>query len=200
MKTFNIISYGESLSWFYEYENPEAGEPGHQPVIGVNHVGRYFTVDQLLLIDHPAHFTPQKIADIRQTDSEKFLIVHEAWQAYLPEREFQYIKFCNERSSLKTLEDKAGIHENLPFSYNSPFVATCIALRSGATTLNFFGVDFNTSSDAGSELNEKNIRDFRRLHMYVNLLGIQMFTTPESKLSQFMSINPLLKSKPIKAF
>jgi len=192
MKTYNVLSYGESLAWWFNYEKPKSED---FTTIGVNHIGHYTNVDLLLLIDHPAHFTPQKIDTIvNRTHPDKFLIANDAWLAYILNHKCISIEFAEDRSSLKTIEHPEPL-KKLPFSYNSPFVAACIAMRSGAKRINLFGVDFNTDSAAGSDLEPKNIRDWQKLYLTAHALGVQIYTCPESKLKKFIPINPDLNTQ-----
>jgi|GEM_PF-4825719 len=182
---FDVLAYGESINrWNYSCQT-----------IGINHIGNLVNeIDFLLLIDHPAYFTPEKMQAVKKTMPQNFFIADMAWLQFIERTKAVQISFCAERSNTRTLNNTSkGIFALLPYSYNSPFVAAVLAIRMGARKVNLYGVDFNSDSMADTEIEQKNIRDWKRLYNAALNNNVQIFTTPESKLKNFIPINPKIK-------
>lgn len=187
--TVNILSYGESISRYI----------GHMPTdktaefsIGVNDVARFVPADNILILDYPKDFTEERKQRIEfHKPTGNYFILRTEWTDILVKNKCCPISLFYERSNLTNLFNRA-IFSKLPYSYNSPFVAACLAIRLGAKTINLFGVDFNTDSSVNEHFHAKNLTDFQNLSNVAGTAGIKIYTTPESKLSKFIPINPKL--------
>lgn len=183
-KIYNIISYGESMQYWLNY--PKDDFPNFAS-IGVNDVGKFTDLDYLLLVDEPDGFKPYRMDAVRRTLPLSYFIVSLNWMKFLDR--CVPITLCKERRNLKTLDDPL-LFANMPFSYNSPFIAAILAYRMGAKVINLFGVDFNT--DSSPEHRDKNIEDWRDLYQALSNRGIKIYTCPGSQLESFIPINPNL--------
>lgn len=182
-KIFNILSYGETLKYWHNYH--KVWFPADFITIGVNDVGRYTEVDYLLLVDGPEQFTPERLDIVKRTLPYNNFVLSTNWMKFLDR--CVPITLASERRSLKTLDDPLNF-SNLPFSYNSPFIAAILAYRMEAQTINLFGIDFNT--DSCPEYRRQNIYDWHNLYNALTKKGIKVFTCPGSQLEAFIPINP----------
>ena len=151
-------------------------------------------VDYLLLVDHPAHFQPWKVEAIKKGRPYNYFIVDLAWLAYLDKTICVPVQLGDTRGDLRHLDNCQLMFSNVPFSYNSPFIAACLAARMGAKRINLFGIDFRSdSAQDHREISDKNVEHWFKLYMALSAMDIKVYTTPESKLSTQIPINPDLK-------
>ena len=91
---------------------------------------------------------------------------------------FELIKLNSGRGNIKEIES-----ENYCYSNNSPYVAVVLAYKLGATTINIYGVDFNTHKNFKDNMLLAAIKDFKVLFDYLKSKGIKINVTKSSKLN-----------------
>ena len=192
MKQIDVFGYGETLAFHQNTGNT---------TIGFNHICAHKQCDYVLILDRPYEIKSKEPDHYKQIlksrPNSAFLVFDNNWNKLLRQPVIN-IGLAKERSSLEEI-NSFSTYYNLPYSYNSAFVACVIAYRMGATQINIWGCDFNTNTDAnvifnGRPMNEINIDDFRNLYEVLSKNGCKMFVgKKQSRLSEFIPV--LTKTK-----
>ena len=102
--------------------------------IGVNDVGRRFTPDYLVVVNPRAQFTPERFAQLAQTQASAVF-------TQLADLGFEHraiVRFKLGRLGGTDFSDADTLH----YTRNSPYVAVGLALQMGARRIGLIGVDF----------------------------------------------------------
>ena len=108
--------------------------PGRFITIGVNDVGRRFTPDYLVVVNPRSQFTPERFAQVAQTQASAVF-------TQLPDLGFEHpaiVRFKLGRLGGTDFNDADTLH----YTRNSPYVAVGLALQMGARRIGLIGVDF----------------------------------------------------------
>ncbi len=201
----DVLSYGETLSEYKKSDNIS---------IGINYICKKVQTDFVLLLDQLWQYDQNgSTNDILWNQPRKgYFCLDNNWLKHLyyePEfdgyffehdqkRIFIPIGLCKDRADIKTLDNHCEKNFNekfieLPYSYNSPFVACCIAYRMGAKQINLYGVDFinNKEKDIcinGLSMNQWSVKHFELLYKKLSEIGVEMRVTKKSKLAEFIPI------------
>lgn len=101
--------------------------------IGVNDCGKWIAaVNELLIVNHPKNFTPERLETIKRTKFDKVKTNSGNWDKIFPQNEI--IRMQSFGKYLK----KGHIYS----SKSSPFVAMSIAFNMGATDVILHGCDY----------------------------------------------------------
>ncbi|WPB55017.1 glycosyltransferase [Xylophilus sp. GOD-11R] len=103
--------------------------------IGVNDVGRRFTPDYLVVVNHRRQFTPERHAHV--VDSWARAVFTQLPDLDLPHA--RVVRFELGRRGGTGLDDP----RRLDYTDNSPYVAVCLAMHLGAARIGLIGVDFS---------------------------------------------------------
>ena len=121
-----VCGCGESLN--------SLDAPGRFITIGVNDVGRRFTPDYLVVVNPRSQFTPDRFAQVAQTQASAVF-------TQLPDLGFEHpaiVRFKLGRLGGTDFNDADTLH----YTRNSPYVAVGLALQMGARRIGLIGVDF----------------------------------------------------------
>lgn len=136
--------------------------------------------DQLVVIDSPKRFLPERMDIIKSTQS-KFIVRDDQWKGILPN--YEKVRLQQFTKHLK----KGHVY----CSKTSSFVALSLAFNQGATDVILFGVDLNDHAT----FNPKNrIRDYelRQYEKFCRMLAEQgtkvWVSSEESALSRFLNV------------
>ena len=163
----NVLGLGESLKDFKQ---------DGSITIGVNDIWKYHKTHYIVCVDRINAFSVERFKTIHHSKPIKFLSHLEEWQPLMPT--FELIKLNSGRGNIKEIES-----ENYCYSNNSPYVAVVLAYKLGATTINIYGVDFNTHKNFKDNMLLAAIKDFKVLFDYLKSKGIKINVTKSSKLN-----------------
>lgn len=109
-------------------------QPGRFITIGVNDMGRCFTPNYLVVVNPRAQFTPDRFAQVAQTQASAVF-------TQLPDLGFEHPAIVRFKlGQLGGTDFNAA--DSLHYTRNSPYVAVCLALQMGARRIGLIGVDF----------------------------------------------------------
>ena len=121
-----VCGCGESLN--------SLDQPDRCITIGVNDVGRRFTPDYLVVVNPRQQFTPERFAQVAQTQARAVF-------TQLLDLGFEHpaiVRFKLGRLGGTDFSDADTLH----YTRNSPYVAVGLALQMGARRIGLIGVDF----------------------------------------------------------
>ena len=121
-----VCGCGQSLNSLHQ--------PGRFITIGVNDMGRRFTPDYLVVVNPRAQFTPERFAQVAQTQASAVF-------TQLPDLGFEHraiVRFKLGKLGGTDFTDADTLH----YTRNSPYVAVGLALQMGARRIGLIGVDF----------------------------------------------------------
>lgn len=119
-----ILGLGPSLKLFR----------GKYVSIGVNDIWSYYKSDYVVCVDEKKRFNPDRLKVIEGSRPIKFFSQLADWNK---QPGFELIKLQHDYPKYQCYLD----FEDLPKSLCSPFVATAIAYKLGATEIHIYGVD-----------------------------------------------------------
>ena len=141
-----VIACGQSSEgWF---------NTTHDYTIGVNDCFRFgHPVNELLLINQPKSFTPERLETIKSTKFDKVLTHSGTWDKIFPQ---------NERIRLQSFSKhlKKG---HVYSSKTSPFVAASLAFNMGASDIILHGVDLISHPAIKDKLLNYELRNFDKI-------------------------------------
>lgn len=174
----DVLGLGESV---LSYVNT-----GNQTV-GVNDINKYYPVDYLVVVDLPRRFTGNRLATIKKSIPKKFFTYLEEWRGIV--FNYEKINLAPGRGFLNHLHDKDLVcHSN-----NSTFVACVMAYKLGAKEIYLYGADFNTHPNFTDDPLKRTLKDFKALYDKLLKVGVKMYVTKESRLSEFI---PVMNEEP----
>jgi len=167
--TINVLGLGRTVSQYQPNETEIS--------IGVNDINKFFETDYFVCVDKPQRFSAERLGRIINHDSKMFTHLKE-WEKY---RGINLIELANGRGNLKQLDS-----DLFAFSHNSTFVAVVLAYKLGADKIKLYGVDFNNHPAIKDLLLESSLKDFKSLNTELLKRGVELQTTKESRLSEFL--------------
>ncbi|WP_434625692.1 CgeB family protein [Azospirillum sp. B2RO_4] len=146
--TIIVCGCGESVSGF--------DDPERFITIGVNDVGRLFQPDYLVVVNHRHQFRKDRFEHIENSRA-RALFSHLRLDVGHPKQ----IRFALGRRGGMEVDDPTS----LPYTRNSPYIATCLALFMGAQRVGLIGVDFTDRHFFGALGTHPLTRELRQIDM-----------------------------------
>lgn len=180
-RTIVVCGCGKSLASFADHER--------YLTIGVNDVGRLFTPTYLVVLNPRTQFTGDRFDYVANSQAQA-LFTHLSLGVDHP-----HIVRFNLGEQNGVLTDTPNV---LPYTRNSPYVATCLAALMGAKQIWLIGVDFTDDHFFGrtgrhpltSQLATID-QQYERLELAVRKRGVSVINlSSESRLTAFPKILP----------
>lgn len=170
--TIHVLGLGESLKNY---------TPDGNITIGVNDIHSKVKTDYVVCVDEPRAFSVDRLQAIRETKCKGFYSQVDFWKCVA---NFNKIEFNPGRGIVTNLDS-----EKFCYSISSPYVATVLAYKMGATKIVLHGVDFQTHPNFLEHKKEKALNDFRLLNDALKQRDVTLFVGSEySALSEFVDI------------
>lgn len=164
----NVLGLGESLKEF---------KPNENITIGVNDINKYHEVDYIVCVDRPTAFTTERLTPMINSFAQFFTHLSD-WEKL---RDVNLMRLAHGRGVVDNIDGDSFCYSN-----NSTYVAVVLAYKLGATTINIFGVDFNTHKNFKGSMLNATLRDFKILFDCLKSKGIEINVTKSSALNQII--------------
>jgi predicted O-methyltransferase YrrM len=174
--TVIVCGCGESLNRF--------GHPECFTTIGVNDVGRKFDPTYLVVLNPRHQFAGDRFRYVEQSRA-RYLFTQLDLKVPHP----AIVQFRLGRYGGTSFDDPHVLH----FTRNSPYVALCLAVHLGASTIGLIGVDFtdhhffaHTGTHPLSKRLDAIDAEYRQLRHALDALGVRVVNlSPDSRLTAF---------------
>jgi spore maturation protein CgeB len=162
----------------------ELTEPERFITIGVNDVGRRFHPNYLVVVNPPNQFTGDRFSFVENSQAEYIFTQLD-------------LGLANDNIVTFNLGTNGGTDLNEPnvlhFTQNSPYVALCLAVHTGATRIGLIGVDFTDNhffAETGMHplLSQLPVIDeqYKNLYQAIRARGVEVFNlSSSSRLTTF---------------
>jgi hypothetical protein len=178
--TIVVCGCGESLN--------ELTEPERFITIGVNDVGRRFNPNYLVVVNPPHQFSDDRFNYVQSSESDYIFT-----QLDLGLANDNVVTFNLGSNGGTDLSDPNVLH----YTQNSPYVALCLAVHTGATRIGLIGVDFTDNhffAPTGTHplLSQLAVIDEQYKHLYeaIRARGVEVFNlSPDSRLTAFPKLS-----------
>jgi hypothetical protein len=174
--TIIVCGCGESLN--------ELTEPHRFITIGVNDVGRRFQPNYLVVVNPRNQFSGDRFSYVERSGADYIFT-----QLDLGLARDNVVTFNLGTNEGTDLSDPTVLH----YTQNSPYVALCLAVHTGATRIGLIGVDFTDNhffAPTGSHALASHLavidEEYRKLYEAIRARGVEVFNVSStSRLTAF---------------